>query len=85
MQHKTQLGGNKFIPTVRVFKPDGNSLAWFVFYIGPDPDPTSNAASEEVLIRRAKERLSVVHDTHVTKRRDDGRNVVREHVFRLRL
>jgi hypothetical protein len=42
MQHKRQLGGNKYISKVRVFKEEkAGSLPYLLFYVqGPDPAPT---------------------------------------------
>ncbi|KAH7084615.1 hypothetical protein BKA63DRAFT_528584 [Paraphoma chrysanthemicola] len=88
MQHKTQLGGNKNIPKVRVFKPDGQTLAWFIFYIGADPDPNSNPetgeATGEAMVENVGGRPSDAYDVQIIKRGDGG-NVIREHVFRAKL
>jgi hypothetical protein len=45
MQHKRQLGGNKYISKVRVFKSEKpGSLPYLLFYVkGPDPKPTPSA------------------------------------------
>jgi len=43
MQHKVQLGGNKYIDRVRIFMP---GLPWLVFYVkdvAPAPEPGSEA------------------------------------------
>jgi hypothetical protein len=68
MQHKTQLGGNKFISKVRVFKPDVGSLPYMLFYA--DGLAASGGQHDEV---------------RVDKRSDDGKNIVREHVFHVEI
>ncbi|KAF1849711.1 uncharacterized protein K460DRAFT_257900, partial [Cucurbitaria berberidis CBS 394.84] len=37
MQHKRQFGGNRFISKVRIFKPDGATLPYIIFYVDPNP------------------------------------------------
>jgi hypothetical protein len=68
MQHKTQLGGNKFISKVRVFKPDTSSLPYMLFYA--DGIAASGEQGDEV---------------RVTKRSDDGKNILREHVLHVKI
>jgi hypothetical protein len=87
MQHKRQLGGNKFISKVRLFKSEkAGLLAYLLFYVdGP--------VSE--LERRSNSGLSVNDviggardadgEMRVLARSDDGRNIVREHVSRVKL
>ncbi|RYD64624.1 MAG: hypothetical protein EOP83_09315 [Verrucomicrobiaceae bacterium] len=85
MQHKTQLGGNKFIPKVRVFKPDGQTLAWFVFYVGLDPDPSSNPGTGEAQMQRSEHKVKNGFDVQITRRSADGKLIVRKHDFHLKL
>jgi hypothetical protein len=69
MQHKIQLGGNRFISKVRVFKPDIGSLPYMLFYAdGMAAGPQSGEERNEV---------------RVFKRSDDGKNILREYVLRL--
>jgi hypothetical protein len=76
MQHKKQLGGNKFISKVRVFKPDQGSLPYMLFYAdGKAPDSASTPRAH------AQEDNDV--DVHIVKRSDAWKGIVREHVFRV--
>ncbi|OAL48528.1 hypothetical protein IQ07DRAFT_655006 [Pyrenochaeta sp. DS3sAY3a] len=45
MQHKNQLGGNRFLSKVRVFKNDQGSLPYLVFYVEPTPATGSAQSS----------------------------------------
>jgi hypothetical protein len=47
VQHKRQLGGNKHVSKVRVFKSEKpGSLPYLLFYVkGPDPEPTPSGVS----------------------------------------
>jgi hypothetical protein len=64
MTHKNQLGGNKFISKVRVFKPDQGSFPYMLFYVdGPAPSVPGTIAPVD----------HVPHPTHkVTMRQDSG-------------
>jgi hypothetical protein len=73
MQHKRQLGGNKFISKVRVFKPENHGpYSYLLFYVaGPaeSPPPPVGAAGS-------------VEDTgRVVQRSEGGGKIVREHVI----
>jgi hypothetical protein len=71
MQHKTQLGSNRFISKVRVFKPDVRSLPYMLFY-------ADGVAADS--------QTGVGHfEGYVTKRSKDGKNTLREHIFRLKV
>jgi hypothetical protein len=71
MQHKIQLGGNRFISKVRVFKPDIGSLPYMLFYAdGMAAGPQSEEERNEV---------------RVFKRSDDGKNILRERILRLEI
>jgi hypothetical protein len=77
MQHKRQLGGNKFISKVRVFK-SGKEGSWpyILFYVdGPDEMPKAGKASTP---RSAGKGGA---SSRVVKSSSDGKNIVREHVF----
>jgi hypothetical protein len=61
MQHKTQLGGNKFISKVRVFKPDAGSLPYVLFYA--DGVATSGQQSDEVrVVKRSDDGMNVLRE-----------------------
>jgi hypothetical protein len=89
MAHKEQLGGNKFISKVRVFKPDQGSFPYMLFYVdGPAPsDPES--------ISRVDHASHPAHDITgrqdkefwrgVEKRSSDGKTLLREHFLRAKL
>jgi hypothetical protein len=92
MAHKKQLGGNKFISKVRVYKPDQGSFPYMVFYVdGPapsDPSPTPqvrSGASEEVVARQNKSVKTSIVNTQIVKRSGDGKSVLREHLLRAKL
>jgi hypothetical protein len=73
MQHKRQLGGNKFISKVRVFKPENHGpYSYLLFYVagpvGCAPPPVEATGSGG--------------DTgRVVRRSEDGRKIVREHII----
>jgi hypothetical protein len=81
MQHKKQLGGNKFISKVRVFKPDQGSLPYMLFYAdGKAPDSAFTPREH------AHEDGEGFYDdvgAHIVKRSDTWKGIVREHVFRV--
>jgi hypothetical protein len=68
MQHKTQLGGNRFISKVRVFKPDVGSLPYMLFY------------ADGVAANNAREKAEEIY---IIKRSNNGKNILREHIFRV--
>jgi hypothetical protein len=77
MQHKRQLGGNKYISKMRVFKSEKEgSWPYFLFYVDSAVDPEVGANLVEV--------VSVYDQTRVVRRSEDGERVVREHVLRTR-
>jgi hypothetical protein len=79
MQHKRQLGGNKFISKMRVFKSEKEgSWPYFLFYVDA---ATASAASEE----KNMEVTDVYREPRIVQRSEDGRHVVREHVVRTKL
>jgi hypothetical protein len=83
MQHKTQLGANKFINKVRVFKPDQGSLPYMLFYV-ETPAPPKPPPGLEVRHRV----VDVGNDSvfrEIREWRKDGRSVVREHVLRVKV
>jgi hypothetical protein len=74
LQHKEQLGGNRYIEKVRLFKPSGASLPYLLFYVAPNAalgeTGTTTAGAED-------EKFPV----HMVERGTGGRNVVREHLI----
>ena len=73
LQHKDQLGGNRYIEKVRVFKPPGASLPYLLFYVAKDPwIGDVKPAAARVLDER--------NSTGVMGRSEDAKNVVRQHV-----
>lgn len=78
MQHKRQLGGNKYISKVRVFKSEKEgSWPYFLFYVeGPEPATSTKRSNGKDI----KEEL-VNEVTKVVTRSEDGRHVVREHII----
>ena len=92
MQHKKQLGGNKFISKVRVFRPDQGSLPYMLFYADglesePSPSPQTEsqarAAREVADIHENEGKVFSQVEERIIKRSKDGRDIQREHVFRL--
>jgi hypothetical protein len=77
MQHKWQLGGNKYISKLRVFKSEkeGN-WPYFLFYVeGAAASGSGDMAEAD----------SGMRGTRVVKRSEDGNHVIREHVTRAKL
>lgn len=71
MQHKRQLGGNRWIEKVRVFRSEKEgSLPYLLFYVSGSMEETKSGAvgSGVKVVREVNSQV--------------GRNVVREHVFR---
>jgi hypothetical protein len=80
MQHKRQLGGNKFIEKVRVFKSEKpGSLAYLLFYVD-GPVLEAERRSSPALLDS-----DLSGEVRVVARSDDGKNIVREHVFHVKL
>jgi hypothetical protein len=73
MQHKRQLGGNKYISKMKVFKSEKEgSWPYFLFYVeGPAASGGGDSGSG-----------SEMRDTRVVKRSDDREHLIREHVIR---
>jgi hypothetical protein len=88
MQHKTQLGGNRFISKVRVFKTDG-PFAYLLFYVDPAavpdiipaPDPLPTPLPSPVGKRIDSGNWGHDDTWRVVKRSGDGKNLVREHII----
>ncbi|XP_014558693.1 hypothetical protein COCVIDRAFT_93893 [Bipolaris victoriae FI3] len=88
LQHKKQLGGNRFISKIRVFRPSTASLPYLVFYVDPTPAGPGSAAEvvprELVELDGSLERIGEsdgTNSSHIVKKSADGKHVVREHIF----
>ena len=56
MQHKERLGGDKYISKVRVFKNDGLTMPYMLFYV-QDPGAAAMDASDNGV-------MEVMRNTH---------------------
>ena len=77
LQHKDQLGGNRYIEKVRLFKPPGASLPYLLFYVAKDPwvgevKPVAARMGDEM------------NATDVSVRGEDAKNLIRQHVVVVR-
>jgi hypothetical protein len=90
LQHKKQLGGNKFISKARVFKPDVGSLPYMLFYVdgpAPDPLPSPQARAALELLPTAIEVFREGRLWHgsvktlVVKQSKDAKNILRKHII----
>ncbi|EUC41771.1 hypothetical protein COCMIDRAFT_29507 [Bipolaris oryzae ATCC 44560] len=88
LQHKKQLGGNRFISKVRAFRPNTGSLPYLVFYV--DPTPAGPGAAAEVVphelagLDGGLERIGEpdgTNSSHIVERIADGKHFVREHIL----
>ncbi|CBX92211.1 hypothetical protein IAQ61_000390 [Plenodomus lingam] len=86
MQHKTQLGGNRFISKVRVFKnEESGSLAYLCFYVDPTPAPDGAMAAlpPRELAAAVKADIEAFSDSaRLARMGGGGKAIVREHVLR---
>jgi hypothetical protein len=71
VQHKTQLGGNKYIHQVTVWMSSDGDVQ-MMFWVKDAPPP--EAAPQGQSIRRRLER-----QVKIVKRGHDGRNIIKEH------
>ncbi|CAN9253875.1 unnamed protein product [Alternaria alternata] len=78
LQHKDQLGGNRYIEKVRLFKPPGASLPYLLFYVAKEP-AAGQASLTEVEVQAEKDSLLLAG------RETGGKNFVREHVIHVGL
>jgi hypothetical protein len=78
MQHKRQLGGNRWISKVRVFKSEkAGSWPYFLFYV--DGATASGTGADKMEV------ASVYDRPRVVGRSEDGKHIVREYVVRTRI
>ena len=77
LQHKDQLGGNRYIEKVRLFKPPGASLPYLLFYVAKDPwvGKVKPVAAKMV---------SGMNVTNALEMDEEAKNVVRQRVVYLR-
>lgn len=91
MQHKNQLGGNRFLSKVRVFKNEKGSLPYLVFYVEPTPATGSAQpiASFDLKFGWRNENLvEPFEDTEtwrIRERNKSDKNMVREHIIQVKL
>jgi len=76
LQHKDQLGGNRYIEKVRLFKPPGASLPYLLFYVAKEP-AVGQASLTEAEAQAEKGSL------RVAGREMGGKNFLREHVIHM--
>ncbi|CAN9190957.1 unnamed protein product [Alternaria alternata] len=76
LQHKDQLGGNRYIEKVRLFKPPGASLPYLLFYVAKEP-AAGQASLTEPETQAQKGSLQVAG------RQTGGKSFVREHVIHM--
>jgi hypothetical protein len=85
MQHKDQLGGNKFISKVKVFTSDGGDDPYMVFFVDGPAASSGDEAEVEMPFPHAWSGMDDGEESRIVRRSDDGKSVVREHVFRAKL
>ena len=80
LQHKDQLGGNRYIEKVRLFKPPGASLPYLLFYVAKDPWVGE--------VKPGPARMMEMHDKNATcvvgRRDEEAKNLIRQHVVVVR-
>jgi hypothetical protein len=77
-QHKNQLGGNKVVSRITIFRADADDQPCLVFWVADRPEtPVEGGAIETSGAGNVESR--------VVRRSADSRSVVREHVFRAKL
>ncbi|KAH6639024.1 hypothetical protein C7974DRAFT_448848 [Boeremia exigua] len=70
-QHKTQLGGNRYVYKVQIFDQEHTDATYMVFWIADEPLSWEGQAQQENRVEGAGK---------ILKRSLDGRNVLREHI-----
>ncbi|KAI4609228.1 uncharacterized protein J4E87_011057 [Alternaria ethzedia] len=89
LQHKDQLGGNRYIEKVRLFKPPGASLPYLLFYVAKDPwvgevKPVAAKMVSGMNVTNALEMDDGMTATDVSVKRGDEKNLIRQHVVVVR-
>ena len=77
MQHKTQLGGNKYIHEVTVWMSSDGDVQ-MMFWVKDSPPPKAAPPGQSV-------RRGPASEGEVVKRSHDGKNIIREHRFLAKL
>lgn len=84
-QHKAQIGGSRYVKGIRIFRARAESvLSNMVFVVdwAPSPPPPPPTDPIDVLLPPPDSGMEVFMDVYkgkVTKRSDDGKNIVRSH------
>lgn len=84
-QHKAQIGGNRYVKGIRIFRAHAEStLSNMVFIVdwAPSPPPPVPTDPIDVLLPPTGsgiEALTSVFEDKVMERSDDGKNIVRSH------
>ncbi|KAG9193459.1 hypothetical protein G6011_03494 [Alternaria panax] len=90
-QHKAQIGGNRYVKGIRIFRARADSaLSSMVFFVdwAPFPPPAVPTDPIDVLVPPPGSGMEALMDTYegnVTKRSEDGKNIVRSHKIWTRL
>jgi len=89
LQHKDQLGGNRYIEKVRLFKPPGASLPYLLFYIAKNPwvgevKPVAAKMVSGMNVTNALEMDDDKNGARVLGRHEDDKNLIRQHVVVVR-
>ena len=86
LQHKDQLGGNRYIEKVRLFKPPGASLPYLLFYVAKDPwvGEVKPVAAKMVSGMNVTNALKMNDESKTVMRREDEKNLIRQHVVVVR-
>lgn len=84
-QHKAQIGGNRCVKTIRIFRGDAmTEMPNLLFAVEWAPSPPANAPTDPVeeWLPYPDDDMGALTDIrvgNVVKRSDDGRNMVRSH------
>ncbi|CAN9224458.1 unnamed protein product [Alternaria sp. RS040] len=84
-QHKAQIGGNRCVKTIRIFRGDAmTEMPNLLFAVEWAPSPPANAPTDPVeeWLPYPDDGMGVLTDIqvgNVVKRSDDGRNMLRSH------
>ncbi|KAI5372642.1 hypothetical protein J4E82_008646 [Alternaria postmessia] len=84
-QHKAQIGGNRCVKTIRIFRGDAmTEMPNLLFAVEWAPSPPANAPTDPVeeWLPYPDDGMGALTDIqvgNVVKRSDDGRNMVRSH------
>ncbi|KAH7091636.1 hypothetical protein FB567DRAFT_436058 [Paraphoma chrysanthemicola] len=83
-QHKTQLGGNKYISKITVFRADAvGNLPNLLFWVSDGPCPEEEEAPEKPGKPSENTKVREIFEKRDAKRSPDGTHVVHEYVIRV--